>query len=76
MAAENGWRELRDARLSAGLSQQVLGARCGMSISQISNYERGRRDPLNMSVANLLALSEALGMDPTALIGNRKKGKT
>lgn len=64
---------LREARKAAGLSQQQLGTRCGMTYAQISNLERGALDILNIRVGTLWALAEALEIDPAVLVGDRRK---
>lgn len=64
---------LREARHKAGLSQQELAAKCGMSYAQISKLERGVLDILNSTVGNLWAMAEALGVEPEDLVGDRRK---
>lgn len=64
---------LRDARHTAGMSQQELAKRCGMSYAQISKLERGVLDVLNIRVGNLWALADTLHVDPSVLVGDRRK---
>lgn len=47
--------------------------KCGMSYAQISKLERGLIDVLNIRVGNLWAMAEALGVDPSDLVGDRRK---
>ena len=51
---------LRDARRRAGLTQQQLAARAGVTQSVISAYESGHRQP---ALTTLAALVEASGFD-------------
>jgi HTH-type transcriptional regulator/antitoxin HipB len=51
---------LQAARKAAGLSQTTLAARLGLSQSRLSAMER---DPSTISVAQLLALLGALGLE-------------
>jgi tetratricopeptide (TPR) repeat protein/transcriptional regulator with XRE-family HTH domain len=56
--------QLRACRETAGLSQQELADRCGLSIRAISNMERGRtRWPYR---ASLYRLADALGLQEAA----------
>ena len=64
---------LREARQAAGMSQQELALRCGMSYAQVSKLERGVLDVLNIRVGNLWALADALDVDPAVLVGSRRK---
>ncbi len=59
---------LRALRNRAGLSQAALGARLGRSASAIDRYEMGQR---RLSLADLLRLSEILGISLEALAQNR-----
>jgi transcriptional regulator with XRE-family HTH domain len=60
MVAEMG-RELRDARLARGLSQQSIGSAVGMSPSIVSRVERG--EIKGVSVLTLARLMAATGLD-------------
>lgn len=66
---------LTAARKAAGMTQAELAARCGMSVTQISELERGKLDVLNMTVGNLWAIADALHVDPQDIVGNRRKAK-
>jgi transcriptional regulator with XRE-family HTH domain len=51
---------LRQARKGAGLSQEELAARAGVTQSVISAYESGRRQP---AIPTLAALIDAAGYE-------------
>jgi transcriptional regulator with XRE-family HTH domain len=53
-------RQIRDLRRARGLTQEKLGERAGLSYKFIGEIERGTGNP---TVATLLAISEALGID-------------
>ena len=55
---------LREARLSAGFSQEDLAGRAEVSVRFISFLETGRRQP---SLSALAAVSAGLGMSMSAL---------
>jgi uncharacterized protein len=59
---------LRQARKEAGMSQQDLAARAGVTQSVISAYESGRRQP---AVPTLAALVDATGSE--LIIGLRRQ---
>ena len=50
---------LRRRRLAAGLSQEALAGRAGLSLRGVSDLERGRRAPRPETVR---LLAEALGL--------------
>jgi len=56
---------LRQIRTSKNLSQLELGYKCGCSVSDISNYERGQMLP---SFETLIDLAHGLGIDAAELI--------
>jgi transcriptional regulator with XRE-family HTH domain len=56
---------LRRLREAAGLTQEQLGARCGMDLSAVSRLERGHRNP---RLSTLVRLAGALGVPPAALL--------
>jgi transcriptional regulator with XRE-family HTH domain len=59
--------KLKIARKSAGLTQEELGARVGLSRVSVTNIERGAQHfPAHM----LIALAKAVGVDPTSLLPN------
>jgi uncharacterized protein len=61
-------RLLREARMSAGLTQVELAVRAGVAQSVISAYESGRRQPSLPTLATLVAAS---GMDLTYVVEPR-----
>jgi transcriptional regulator with XRE-family HTH domain len=63
MVAERFAARLRELRIAAGLSQQELAGKVGLTVRQISRLETGVRDA---SWPTILALCAALGVDCTA----------
>ena len=61
---------LRDARVSAGLSQQQLADLSGVNVRQIQRVELGESDAGNLTAKNLLSIADALGVDPRELIAD------
>lgn len=61
-------KNLSAFRVSAGLTQQQLADASGVNIRQIQRVENGEADIGNISAKNLLALSDALGIDPRQLL--------
>ncbi|MEM1153080.1 MAG: helix-turn-helix transcriptional regulator [Pseudomonadota bacterium] len=61
---------IRQARKAAGMTQTELAVACGWESTQsrISNYETGSRD---VTATDLIALEDALGIHPGALLGAR-----
>jgi transcriptional regulator with XRE-family HTH domain len=57
--------ELRNARQTAGLTQEALGFRAGVDRSYISDLERDQQSP---TLAMLFRLCEALGVRASHLI--------
>lgn len=53
------------ARLAAGLTQEQLAARMGITQQTVANWERGARNP---KLASLRKIADALGVDWTSLI--------
>jgi transcriptional regulator with XRE-family HTH domain len=56
---------VRRLRVAAGLTQEQLGARCGMDLSAVSRLERGRRNP---RLDTLVRIARALEVPPAALL--------
>lgn len=56
---------VRSIRKSAGLSQEQLADKCGLHRTYVGSVERGER---NISLENILALSEVLGLHPSDLL--------
>lgn len=57
--------KLKELRLKKDLSLRYLGQKCGISYSFISSLEKGRFNPSRETV---LALAEALNVDPNYLL--------
>lgn len=55
-------------RLGAEMSQQELSAASGVNVRQIQRVELGEAEAGNLTARNLLALADALGVDPKALL--------
>ena len=62
---------LRQAREEAGLTQDQLAERMGAYKTFVSKYERGER---RLDVVEFLAITEALGIDPAAILADLKAG--
>ncbi len=61
-----------NARKTAGLSQVDLAKRVHRPQSYVSKYERGER---RVDVVEFLELSEALGIDPAAIIRRLRRSR-
>ena len=59
---------IKSHRLAAGLTQEQLADRSGVNIRQIQRVEFGTSDAGNLTARNLLAIADALGVDPHSLI--------
>ena len=59
---------VRHHRKLKGLTQEQLALECGMERSYVSDLERGQRNP---TVKALGRLSDALGIEPKALLEPR-----
>jgi transcriptional regulator with XRE-family HTH domain len=64
---------LARVRIDRGITQAELARYAGFKPSAISHYETGRRAP---SLANLIALADALGVSLDALVVRRKRRQT
>lgn len=60
--------KLEWARLGACMSQQQLSEASGVNVRQIQRVELGEAEPGNLTAKNLLALADALCVDPRELI--------
>lgn len=58
-------RNVKEARLKAGLSQEQLAERSGFSQQYLSGLERGHRNP---TVVTLFELAQALATQPVNLL--------
>lgn len=56
------------ARRSAGMTQAQLAAAAGVNIRLVQKVELGEALASNLTAANLLALADALGVDPHDLL--------
>lgn len=59
---------LQDARIDARLTQRQLADASGVNIRQIQYVESGKAKAGNMTAKNLLAIADALGVDPRSII--------
>ncbi len=60
---------VKQARIRAGISQTELGRRIGLDQSGVSRIEHDSRA---LTVERLLAIAEALGVDPSELIQSNR----
>lgn len=58
-------KRLKEARQSAGISQEELAFKSGLHRTYISSVERGER---NISLINIKKISDALGIKPRDLM--------
>lgn len=58
-------RNVRDARLRAGLTQEQVGERSGVHMTEVSRIERAARDP---KVSTVIRLARAVEVPPAALL--------
>ena len=59
---------ITDARKSAGLTQRQLSELSGVNIRQIQRVESGASQAGHLTAKNLIAIDDALGVDPPELI--------
>ena len=59
---------ITDARKSAGLTPRQLSELSGVNIRQIQRVESGASQAGNLTAKNLIAIADALGIDPHELI--------
>lgn len=55
-------------RVAMGMTQKQLAEASGVCISQIRKLEAGNIKPENMTAKNLLAIADAMGVDPHILL--------
>lgn len=60
--------KLELARVSAGLEKTQLSELSGVNMRQIQRVESGDSEAGNLTAKNLLAIADALGVDPHNLI--------
>ncbi len=58
-------QNLRKERQRLGLSQEALGFRCDLNVSEISRLERSTRDP---RLSTITRLAKALGVPAAQLL--------
>lgn len=59
---------LKKIRKASGLTQKQLSELCGVNVRQIQRVESGDSDAGNLTARNILAIADALGIDPRDLI--------
>lgn len=59
---------VKEARTAAGLTQQQLADAAGVNIRLVQKVEGGDAKAENLTAKNLLALADALGVDPRDLL--------
>lgn len=60
-------------RIKAGLTQRQLAEKSDINIRLVQKYESGEYDLSNMTAKSLLAISDALEIDPRCLISGEGK---
>ncbi len=60
-------QRLKQLREAAGLTQQELAVKAGLSVSNLSQIEQGQKE--DPRVSTVLALAKAMGVSVTSLIG-------
>ena len=60
--------KIRNARKAKGMTQEELGAKIGVQKAAINKYETGI--VVNLKRSTIAALSRALGVSPTYLLGD------
>ena len=71
MTTQTLGERIRAARQAAGLSQEKLAERLGLTRPAVTKWESGQSAP---STENLLRLAEVLGVPVTALLGEEASG--
>ena len=71
MTTQTLGERIRAARQAAGLSQEKLAERLGLTRQAVTKWESGQSAP---STENLLHLAEVLGVPVTALLGEEASG--
>jgi transcriptional regulator with XRE-family HTH domain len=64
---------VKGLREKAGMSQQELAVKAGLSVSVVSQIEQGRKEDPRMSTVR--ALAQALGVPSDALMDEENKGR-
>lgn len=63
---------LEKYRKEKGISQAEIAKKAGMSQQQISQYEKGTREP---KIENISKIFKALGISATISIGSKSNGE-
>jgi ribosome-binding protein aMBF1 (putative translation factor) len=61
-------RRLASKRFAAGMTQKELSEKSGVNIRQIQKAESGESSLKNMAAKNVIAIADALGIDPHELM--------
>ncbi len=64
----NAITKLEWCRRAAGMSQTDLAEAAGVNVRQIRRVEMGESAAGNLTASNLLAIADALGVDPRDLV--------
>lgn len=72
-AAREIGRHIKSAREEAGLSQEKLAAKIGMTRS---NYARIERGATNVTIDTLIRIAKGLGVDVRVTIGDVHRGNS
>ena len=59
---------IKEARSNARMTQQQLADESGVNTRQIQRVESGASQAGNLTAKNLIAIADALGIDPHELI--------
>lgn len=59
---------IKEARKVARMTQQQLAEKSGVNVRQIQRVESGESLAGNLTAKNLIAIADALGVDPHSLI--------
>lgn len=59
---------LKFQRVALGMTQKQLAEASGVNIRQIQRAENGESEAGNLTAKNLLAIADALGVDPHSLL--------
>ncbi len=59
---------IKEARKAARMTQQQLADESGVNVRQIQRMESGESLAGNLTAKNLIAIADALGVDPHSLI--------
>lgn len=65
---ENCKSAIKIARIAIGMTQKQLSETSGVNIRQIQRVENGESEAENLTAKNLLAIADALGVDPHSLL--------